>query len=143
MARGLGDRRVYPRVGGTGRLSQQLARLECENATLWDQVDRLQHANQQLQTRVRKLTAQVEELRRAAKRQAAPFSKNTRTPNPKRPGRKPGVAYGTRGGGRSPSGSTGWSPWGCRRSARAAARSLPWSGWPASTRRTCRRRRPA
>lgn len=96
MARGLRDRRGYPRVGGTGRLYQHLARLERENATLCDQVDRLQHANQQLQTRVRKLTAQVEELRRAAKRQAAPFSKNTRTPNPKRPGRKPGAAYGPR-----------------------------------------------
>jgi transposase len=96
MTRGLRDRRGCPRVGGTGRLYQHLARLERENATLCDQVDRLQHANQQLQTRVRKLTAQVEELRRAAKRQAAPFSKNTRTPNPKRPGRKPGAAYGTR-----------------------------------------------
>jgi transposase len=56
----------------------------------------LQHANEQLQGRVRKLTGQVQELRRAAKRQAAPFSKNTPTRNPKRPGRRPGAAYGTR-----------------------------------------------
>jgi transposase len=96
MARGLRDRRGYPRVGGTGRLYQQLGRLERENAALRDQVDRLQHANQQLQGRVRKLTGQVEELRRAAKRQAAPFSKNTPTPRPRRPGRKPGAAYGRR-----------------------------------------------
>jgi transposase len=96
MARGLRDRRGYPRVGGTGRLYQQLGRLERENAALRDQVDRLQHANQQLQTRVRKLAGQVEELRRAAKRQAAPFSKNTRVPRPRRPGRKPGAAYGRR-----------------------------------------------
>jgi transposase len=96
MARGLRDRRGYPRVGGAGRLYQQLGRLERENAALRDQVDRLQHANQQLQTRVRKLTGQVEQLRRAAKRQAAPFSKNSPTPRPRRPGRKPGAAYGRR-----------------------------------------------
>ena len=96
MARGLRDRRGDPRVGVTGRLYQQLGRLERENAALRDQVDRLQHANQQLQTRVRRLTGQVEELGRAAKRQAAPFSNNTPTPRPRRPGRKPGAAYGRR-----------------------------------------------
>ena len=88
------DRRGYPRIGGTGRLYQQLGRLERENAALHDQVDRLQHANQQLQARVRRLTGLVEALRRAAKRQAAPFSRNTPKPHPKRPGRKPGAAYG-------------------------------------------------
>jgi transposase len=96
MARGLRDRRGYPRVGGTGRLYQQLGRLERENAALHAEVDRLQRANQQLQTRVRKLTGQVEELRRAAKRQAAPFSNNTPAAQPRRPGRKPGAAYGLR-----------------------------------------------
>src|SRR5919201_379258 len=96
MARRLRDRGGYPRVGGTGRLHQQLGRLERENAALRGQVERLQHANQQLQGRVRKLTGQVEELRRAAKRQAAPFSNNTPTPRPRRPGRKPGAAYGRR-----------------------------------------------
>jgi transposase len=51
----------------------------------------------QLQQQVTELTATVEELRaensqlqRSAKRQAAPFSKGTRSQNPKRPGRKPG-----------------------------------------------------
>lgn len=92
----LRDRRAIRGSAGTGRLYQQLGRLKRENAALHAEVDRLQRANQQLQGRVRKLTAQVEELLRAAKRQAAPFSKNTRTPNPKRPGRKPGAAYGRR-----------------------------------------------
>ena len=36
------------------------------------------------------LPAEIEQLRRGAKRQAAPFSKGTRVANPKRPGRKPG-----------------------------------------------------
>jgi transposase len=96
MASGVRGRGGYPRVGGTGRLYQQLGRLERENAALRGQVDQLQHANQQLQARVRRLTGQVEALRRAAKRQAAPFSKNAPTPHPKRPGRKPGAGYGPR-----------------------------------------------
>jgi hypothetical protein len=37
---------------------------------------------------------EVEALRRAAKRQAAPFSRNDRTPNPKLAGRKSGAAHG-------------------------------------------------
>ena len=93
MTRGLRDRRGYPRVGGAGRLYQRLGRLERENAVLHAEVERLQRANQQLQGRVRRLAGQVEELRRAAKRQAAPFSKNTPAPRPRRPGRKPGPAY--------------------------------------------------
>lgn len=36
------------------------------------------------------LQAEIKQLRRGAKRQAAPFSKGTRVANPKRPGRKPG-----------------------------------------------------
>lgn len=36
-------------------------------------------------------------MRRAARRQAAPFSKGDPTPHPRRSGRKPGAAYGTRG----------------------------------------------
>ena len=51
--------------------------------------ERLQAANERLR-------AEVDALRRAAKRQAAPFSKGDPTPNPKRPGRRPGAAYGTR-----------------------------------------------
>jgi transposase len=42
------------------------------------------------------LRRQLEEAQRAAKRQAAPFSRGTRNPNPKTPGRKPGAAYGQR-----------------------------------------------
>jgi transposase len=51
----------------------------------------------ELQRQVAELTAAVQELRaenaqlqRGAKRQAAPFSRGTRTSQPKRPGRKPG-----------------------------------------------------
>jgi transposase len=40
------------------------------------------------------LKKQLEEAQRAAKRQAAPFSRGTRNLNPKPPGRKSGSAYG-------------------------------------------------
>ena len=45
----------------------------------------------ELTARVEALQAEVERLRRGAKRQAAPFSKGTRVVKPKRPGRKPGA----------------------------------------------------
>jgi transposase len=70
-------------------LLARIADLEADNRALRVQVARLAEANARLK-------AQVEELRRAAKRQAAPFSKGTLTPNPRRPGRKPGSAYGTK-----------------------------------------------
>jgi hypothetical protein len=49
--------------------------------------DRLRQENE-------KLKKQLEEAQRAAKRQAAPFSRGTRNTHPKPPGRKPGTAYG-------------------------------------------------
>lgn len=42
------------------------------------------------------LEKELEAARRAAKRQAAPFSKGAPTPTPRRPGRKAGRAYGPR-----------------------------------------------
>jgi hypothetical protein len=55
-----------------------------------------------LEAEVVKLRAKVEELTRAGKRQAAPFSKGAPTRKPKRPGRKKGKDYGTRGFRRRP-----------------------------------------
>ena len=50
----------------------------------------LQRQIAELTARNEALHAEIERLRRGAKRQAAPFSKGTRVANPKRPGRKPG-----------------------------------------------------
>jgi transposase len=75
----------------------EAARLAHDNAGLRVEVERLAGENQQLRARVAELTCQVEELRRAAKRQAAPFSKDAPVRNPRRPGRKPGRAYGRYG----------------------------------------------
>ena len=51
------------------------------------EVERLRRANAELEAR-------VEQLRRAAKRQAAPFSRDKPATHPRPGGRRPGVAYG-------------------------------------------------
>ena len=65
------------------------ARLGVENA-------RLRAENERLAERVRSLEARVEELRRAAKRQAAPFSRGEPKRDSARGGRRPGAQYGSR-----------------------------------------------
>ena len=49
----------------------------------------------ELRTEIAELRRIIEELRRAGKRQAGPFSKGLPKPQPKRPGRKSGDDYGT------------------------------------------------
>jgi len=60
-------------------LEQQAAALEQQAAALEQQADLIAD-----------LQAKLDELTRSGKRSAAPFSKQTRAKNPKRPGRKPG-----------------------------------------------------
>lgn len=93
MVIGLEDCQGDPRAGEAA----ELERLEGDNALLRAEVGRLARENQRLQARVAELTAQVEQLRRAAKRQAAPFSKDAPARNPRRPGRKAGAGYGRHG----------------------------------------------
>ncbi len=62
------------------RLREDLRRSEAER-------QRLRRENE-------KLKEDLEAARRAASRQAAPFSRGTRVAQPRRPGRKPGAAYG-------------------------------------------------
>jgi transposase len=62
------------------RLQGRVKELEQEVAKLREQNERL--------------TGLLEELRRAGKRQAAPFAKGQPKPHPKKPGRKPGTEYG-------------------------------------------------
>jgi transposase len=50
----------------------------------------------ELSEQVAQLTHQLEEARRAGKRQAAPFSKGVPEKKPKKPGRKPGADYGNK-----------------------------------------------
>ena len=72
------------------------ARLRGENAELRAENGELRAENGRLKGRVRELEGKVEELRRAAKRQAAPFSRGEPKSRPRRSGRKPGGEYGRR-----------------------------------------------
>src|SRR5262245_49174259 len=57
----------------------------------------LQRRVAELEAHVERLTRIFEQQQRAGKRQAAPFAKGPPAAQPKKPGRKPGAAYGTRG----------------------------------------------
>ncbi len=72
-------------AGGRPTSAGELRR---ENRWLRAEVSRLRN-------QISKLKVLLEEARRAAKRQAAPFSKGTQKPHPRKPGRKPGKAYGS------------------------------------------------
>jgi transposase len=77
-------------------LAVEVRRLAVENAELGERVVALEAENA-------RLGSLVEELRRAGKRQAAPFAK-PRKQNPRRPGRKAGERYGRHGRRRPPPG---------------------------------------
>src|SRR6185503_18445089 len=64
---------------------------KCENC------DKLGAKVKTLEETVERLLKRIEELERAGKRQAGPFSKGDPKKNPKRPGRKPGSEYGRQG----------------------------------------------
>jgi len=76
-------------------LERRLARMERELARANGRIAELEAEN-------RELRRQLEEERRKDKRQAGPFSKGTRKNDPKKPGRKPGSAYGAQSRRRPP-----------------------------------------
>ena len=80
--------------GDGRRLVGLCAALLAENERLRDENGRLGGRCERLKVRVGELERKVEELRRAAKRQAAPFSRGERKEKPGRSGRRPGVDYG-------------------------------------------------
>jgi len=65
---------------------------------------RLEVENGQLKERVRKLEDQLETAQRAAKRQAAPFSRGRRQPSGRPPGRRSGAEHGRHGHRQAPEG---------------------------------------
>jgi transposase len=78
-------------------LCRENERLRAENKQLRAANEALGRRNAQLATKVTQLTAVIDDLRRQGKRQAAPFSKGAPKAKPKKPGRKPGPAYGKKG----------------------------------------------
>jgi len=69
------------------QLRKEVEELRRERGQLEKDRDRLREENEDLKRR-------LEQALRAGKRQAAPFSRDSRKDKPKRPGRKPGAAYG-------------------------------------------------
>lgn len=78
---------------GTHRENERLRR---ENEQLRQDREQLEQERERLREENEQLKRQLEEAQRTTKRQAAPFSRRTQTPHPRRPGRKPGAAYGPR-----------------------------------------------
>src|SRR5947209_15658620 len=60
-------------------------------------VEQLRQENERLRQDNERLLRELDQARRQAKRQAAPFSKGPPKPQPKRPGRKSGPAHGRHG----------------------------------------------
>jgi transposase len=76
--------------------------LRVENGRLAAEAERLRVENERLTAELARIRGLLEKARRAGKRQAAPFSKGPPKESPRRPGRKPGAAYGKRGHRRPP-----------------------------------------
>ena len=73
---------------------QRIEQLEREKAGLAQDNQRLEQERQRLQEEIRKLRKELETAQRAARRQAAPFSRGKPKTHPKAPGRKSGAAHG-------------------------------------------------
>lgn len=84
------------------RLAVLCSALAEENEHLWGEVLRLTSENERLRGRVGKLEGELEEARRAAKRQAAPFSRGEPGSHPGGPGRRSGEEHGRHGRRRAP-----------------------------------------
>lgn len=93
MARGEADN-LEARIAG---LEATVARLEKRLAARDAEVARKDSFILIQQDRIEVLQRSLEEVRRAGKRQAAPFSKGDPKTQPKRPGRKAGEAHGRHG----------------------------------------------
>jgi transposase len=78
---------------GTRRENERLRK---ENEELRRREEHWEQERERLREENERLKKQLEEAQRANKRQAAPFSRGQRKPNPKPPGRKSGSAYGQR-----------------------------------------------
>jgi transposase len=81
-------------VGGQRELARELRRTREERDQARRRIEQLEQEKQQLQEEIKRLRKELEAAQRAARRQAAPFSRGRPKSQPKAPGRKPGAAYG-------------------------------------------------
>jgi transposase len=84
-------RRIRAERDQARRRNEQLER---EKAGLAQDNERLENERQRLQGEIEKLRKELETVQRAARRQAAPFSRGLPKSHPKTPGRKSGAAHG-------------------------------------------------
>lgn len=75
---------------------QRIDELQRENERLREDMRRSEIERNRLRRENERLKEELEMARRRANRQAAPFSRGLPKEHPKRPGRKPGLAYGRR-----------------------------------------------
>ena len=75
-------------------LAQELGRTREEREQARQRIEQLEKENQRLQEEVKRLRGELKGAQRAARRQAAPFSRGTPKSHPRPPGRKPGAAHG-------------------------------------------------
>ncbi len=84
-------------VDELARLAARCLALEAEDEGLWGEVSRLLAESERLHLRVETLPGRLEEARRAAKRQAAPFSRGEPSGSSRRGGRRSGDDHGRHG----------------------------------------------
>ena len=89
-------RRSRPRCWQCEALRVENAALLEEHKRLLKENERLVRENEAGDHEIARLRERLSEAQRAAKRQAAPFSKGAPKADPKRRGRKPGRQYGVR-----------------------------------------------
>ena len=76
-------------------LAQELRRAREQRDQALQDKQRVERENARLREEIERLQKELEAAQRAARRQAAPFSRGQRKSHPKSPGRKPGAGYGT------------------------------------------------
>jgi len=79
-----------------GHLEKENSHMEEETERLKEEVNRLKRQQDRLEQEIERLRRELEAAHRAGKRQAAPFSRGEPKADPRQPGRRPGVNYGTR-----------------------------------------------
>ena len=87
-------RRIRELAEELGRTRRERDQTRKESERRQKELERLQEENQRLREENQRLREDLEAAQRAAKRQAAPFSRGKPKPNPQRPGRKSGAAHG-------------------------------------------------
>lgn len=79
------------------KLRREIEELRREKELVENEKELVEKEKEKLRQERDRLKDELDLARRAAKRQAAPFSKGEPKSDPKRPGRKPGVRYGRKG----------------------------------------------